>query len=411
MLRSYLALLLLPIAAFVLAQAPAPTEVPATPPAPAAAPAASAPPTPEPAPAAPPTTPAPSAAPALLPMTLVLPTDNDALVKGDLPNFYMFVDRSVGKERITVWEGGTYGFVRNPVLCPGGTIVCAHFHEGMDVAPVKRDEKGEPLDEVRSISNGEVVHCATSGQGDYGRYVVIKHDWGQGPFFTLYAHLKSICVKEGDKVEPKTPIGILGYTGRGIDKRRAHTHVEMDMILSERFSDWHDANFAGNPNSHGPYNGFNLAGFNFAEFYLAHEKNPVLTVVDYLKAQEISWKVNVPRTGELEILKNYPWLAEGIEVASPSWEISFNDAGVPLKIKPSATEVKSPQLAWVKPSAIPYLYHTRYDVSGVGDKATLTSSGVHYVQLVTGEFGAAPKTEVRKAEAAPKPVLKTKKKK
>jgi hypothetical protein len=96
-------------------------------------------------------------------MTLVLPTDNDALVKGELPNFYMFVDRSVGKERITVWEGGSYGFVRNPVLCPGGSIVCAHFHEGMDVAPAKRDEKGEPLDEVRSISHGEVVHCATSG--------------------------------------------------------------------------------------------------------------------------------------------------------------------------------------------------------------------------------------------------------
>ena len=405
MLRTYLALLLLPIAASVIAQTPEIKEVPPTPattPAPATSPAASAEPTP---------VPAPPAAPAPLPMTLVLPTDNDALVKGDLPNFYMFVDRSVGKERITVWEGGSYGFVRNPVLCPGGNIVCAHFHEGMDVAPAKRDEKGEPLDEVRSISHGEVVHCATSGQGDYGRYVVIKHDWGQGPFFTLYAHLKSICVKEGDKVEPKTPIGILGYTGRGIDKRRAHTHVEMDMILSERFSDWHDANFGGNPNSHGPYNGFNLAGFNFAEFYLAYLKNPALTVVDYLKTLEIGWKVNVPRVGDLEIIKNYPWLAEGIETPSPSWEISFNEAGVPLKIKPSTVEVKSPQLAWVKPSPIPYLYHTRYYVSGVGEKATLSSNGVHYVQLVTGEFSSASKTEVRKAESAPKPVVKSKKKK
>ena len=284
-----------------------------------------------------------------------------------------------------------------------------HFHEGIDIAPVKRDEKGEPLDEVRSMSHGEVVHCSDSpGASNYGRYIVIKHDWGQGAFYSLYAHLSKILVKEGDKVEPRTPIGIMGHTGAGIDRIRSHTHVELNMFLSSRFAEWHDVNFKGAPNVHGNYNGLNLAGMNIAELFLQRQKNPTLTVVDYLKTVEITWKVNVPRKGELELLKNYPWLGEGVETTSPSWEIGFSDSGLPLKVKPCATEVKAPQLAWIKPSGIPYHYTKRGYVSGSGDKAALTSSGVHFLKLVTGDDQLiAPKA----ATTAPAPTLKKKKKK
>ena len=354
----------------------------------------------------------PASSTASVPMVLVLPTDNNSLFKGDLPNFYMFVDRNFEGEKTTPWEAGQYGFVRNSVRV-GSEVTYTHFHEGMDVAPVKRDDKGEPLDEVRSISHGEVVHCAPSSNGDFGWYVVVRHDWGQGFFYSLYAHLAKILVKEGDKVEPKSVLGILGHTGRGIDRRRSHTHVELNILLSSRFGEWHDAAFKGSPNAHGNYSGFNLAGFNLAELMLQRQKNPNLTVVDYLKTVEVTWKVLVPRNGELELLKNYPWMGEGTEAASPSWEISFSSGGVPLKIKPSTTEVKVAQLAWIKPEKFPYVYHTRGYVSGAGDKAVLTQTGARYVRLVTGDFEAPVPVVASAAPKKPEPkktVAKKKKK-
>jgi murein DD-endopeptidase MepM/ murein hydrolase activator NlpD len=374
--------------------APAQTPKPEASAEPTASPATPKPEEPKPTAATPSTAPeevvkpaVPASSTATLPMVLVLPTDNDSLFKGDLPNFYMFVDRNFEGEKTTPWEAGQYGFVRNSVRV-GNDVTYAHFHEGMDIAPVKRDDKGEPLDEVRSISHGEVVHCAPSANGDFGWYVVVRHDWGQGFFYSLYAHLAKILVKVGDKVEPKGVLGILGHTGRGIDKRRSHTHVELDLLLSSRFGEWHDGAFQGSLNAHGNFSGFNLAGFNLAEFFLQRQKNPNLTVVDYLKTVEVTWKVLTPRKPELELLKNYPWMGEGTDVASPSWEISFSAGGVPLKVKPSNSEVKMAQLAWVKPEKFPYVYHTRGYVSGAGDKAALTTTGARYVRLVTGDFEA-----------------------
>lgn len=349
--------------------------------------------------------------PAPVSMTLALPTENDALLRGDFPAFYMFIDRNFEKEQTTTWEGGQYGFVRGPVRV-GDNVVLMHFHEGMDVAPVKRDEKGEPVDEVRSIMQGEIVHVSDSpGASNYGRYVVIKHDWGQGPFYSLYAHLSKIMGKEGDKVEAGAPFAIMGHTGAGIDRRRAHTHVELNLMLNTQFSDWYDGGKPDSPNRHGDYNGLNLAGLDIAGLYLALQKNPTLTVPDYIKNTECVWKVAVPRKGDIEMAKNYPWLAEGCEQLSPSWEISFAGGGLPLKIKPSDKVVTSPQVVWVKDEGIPASYHTRGCVSGNGTKFALTSIGLHYVQLITGDFSkkATPSTPAKKK--SPSASSKSKKKK
>lgn len=405
--------LVLALAAVIPMASCAPADTPPTPATPKPAPT-------EPAPAPPQAatpTPAPKeevkpAVPAStsgnVPMVLVLPTDNDALLRAHPPDYYMFVDRNFEGEKTTPWEAGQYGFVRNSVRV-GQTVTYAHFHEGMDVAPVKRDEKGEPLDEVRSISHGEVVHCAPSSSGDYGWYVVVKHDWGQGPFYSLYAHLAKILVKEGDKVEPRTVLGILGHTGRGIDRRRSHAHVELDFMLSSHFGETHDATFKMSANAHGNYNGFNLAGFNLAELFLQRQKKPDLTVADYLKTVEVAWKVIAPRKGDIELVQEHPWLGEGIEQPSPSWEIGLSEGGVPLKFKPSSTEVKTPQLAWVKDEGFPYVYHTRGYVTGSGSKAILTSSGARYVRLVMGDMDAAPAPVT--AKDPPKPATKSKAKK
>src|SRR6266550_4738647 len=92
------------------------------------------------------------------PLNLVLPTDNDALFRGDGPAFYQYIERDYHGEKSTPWEGGRYGFVRNPVETSAG-IIYTRLHEGIDIRPLQRDASGEPLDAVSAIAPGIVVHA------------------------------------------------------------------------------------------------------------------------------------------------------------------------------------------------------------------------------------------------------------
>src|SRR5437773_4527212 len=78
---------------------------------------------------------------------LALPTDNDAIFHGGGPDFYQYVERDYRGEKSTPWEGGQYGFVRDPEQTRAG-VVYTRFHEGIDIRCLHRDERGEPLDEV-----------------------------------------------------------------------------------------------------------------------------------------------------------------------------------------------------------------------------------------------------------------------
>src|SRR6476646_6909292 len=82
-----------------------------------------------------------------------LPTDNDALFRGGGPDFYQYIERDFQGEKSTPWEGGRYGFVRNPRATSGG-IVYTRLHEGIDIKPLQRDASGEPTDVVRAIAPG-----------------------------------------------------------------------------------------------------------------------------------------------------------------------------------------------------------------------------------------------------------------
>src|SRR5258708_5176115 len=87
-------------------------------------------------------------------LDLTFPTKNRALLEGDGEAFYMFVDREVQGEKITVWEGGQYGYVRDPHVTSGG-LVYSRFHEGVDIKPLERSSDGEPLDIVTAASAGK----------------------------------------------------------------------------------------------------------------------------------------------------------------------------------------------------------------------------------------------------------------
>ena len=70
-------------------------------------------------------------------LDLVLPTDNDALFSGDGAAFYQYVERDYKGVKSTPWEGGKYGFVRDPTDTAGG-VVYTRFHEGIDIRPLHR---------------------------------------------------------------------------------------------------------------------------------------------------------------------------------------------------------------------------------------------------------------------------------
>src|SRR6266567_9024245 len=222
---------------------------------------------------------------------LVLPTGNGALFSGNGLAFYQCVERDFKGVKSTPWEGGQYGFVRDPVETSAG-VVYRRFHEGIDIRPLQRDARGEPLDEVRAIADGKVVHTnLVPGYSNYGKYIVIEHRWDGSSYYSLYGHLSSITVRPGDAVKRGQPIAVMGYTGVGINQERAHLHLELNLMLNHRFDTWYSAFFKNDPNQNGIYNGMNLAGLDIARFYLALRKNPSLSVAQFLSGEETFYKV------------------------------------------------------------------------------------------------------------------------
>jgi hypothetical protein len=101
-----------------------------------------------------------NSAPGQSPM-LVLPTENQALLYGDPAGFYQYVQRDFEGQITQPWEGGQYGFVRNPVRI-GSAIIYTRFHEGIDIRPLNRDASAEPMDIVHAIAAGQVVYTIRS---------------------------------------------------------------------------------------------------------------------------------------------------------------------------------------------------------------------------------------------------------
>jgi len=317
------------------------------------------------------------------PLDLVLPTDNDALFSGGGAAFYQYIERNYKGVKSTPWEGGQYGFVRDPTDTVGG-VVYSRFHEGIDIRPLHRDAHGEPLDEVRAIADGRVVHVnSVPGYSNYGRYIVIEHHWSGSSYYSLYGHLSSIAVQPGDTVKRGRRIAVMGYTGTGLNRERAHLHLELNLMLSREFDSWYDAFFRNDPNHNGIYNGMNLAGLDIARLYVALQKNPLLTIPEFLGREETFYKVSVPKSRHFELPKLYPWMLDtGGRNEKSSWEISFAQSGVPLRIESSDKSMTQPELSYVKKSSVDYSNLTRDIVSGHGANGHLTDYGRQLMRLL-----------------------------
>ena len=302
----------------------------------------------------------------------------------------MYVYRTFEGQKSRPWTGGKYGFVRNKRRTDDG-VICTKFHEGIDIKPLKRDKTGKPLDKVKTISSGKVVYCnPTSHHSSYGKYVVMEHRWACGPIYSLYAHLSSITVKEGQKLAQGEILGTLGYTGNGLNRDRAHLHLELGVIFSSRFTPWHDKYFSDS-NHHGNYNGMNIAGFDVASFLIAKNKNQDLSVPDFVSSIPVHYRVTIPRDqikkGSPELLKRYPWMLQGeYHRNTPSLEISFSASGFPITVSPSSRVVSGPILSWIRDCRSKHEYHTKGFVTGTGKRASLTKSGLRFIDLICGQF-------------------------
>ena len=316
-------------------------------------------------------------------LDLVLPTDNDALFSGGGAAFYQHIERNFKGLKSTPWEGGQYGFVRDPTDTAGG-VVYTRFHEGIDIRPLHRDAHGEPLDEVRAIADGKVVHVnSVPGYSNYGKYIVIEHRWGGSNYYSLYGHLSSLAVQTGETMKRGQRIAVMGYTGTGLNRERAHLHLELNLMLSPEFESWYAAFFRNDPNHNGVYNGMNLAGLDIARLYLGLHKNPSLTIPEFLGREETFYKVTVPKARHFELPKLYSWmLTTGSRNEKSSWEVSFAQSGVPLRIESSDNSVTQPELSYVKKNSVDYSHLTRDIISGHGTSAHLTDYGKQLMRLL-----------------------------
>jgi len=228
------------------------------------------------------------------------------------------------------------------------------------------------------------VHVnSVPGYSNYGKYIVIEHRWGGSNYYSLYGHLSSIAVQPGDTVKRGQRIAVMGYTGTGLNRERAHLHLELNLMLSREFESWYNAFFRNDPNHNGIYNGMNLAGLDIARLYLVLHKNPSLTIPEFLGREETFYKVTVPKARHFELPKLYSWmLTTGSRNEKSSWDVSFAQSGVPLRIESNDKSVPQPELSYVKKSAVDYSHLTRDIISGHGTNAHLTDYGRQLMRLL-----------------------------
>ena len=229
------------------------------------------------------------------------PTSNTALLNDRPQDFYMYVDRNFEGQKSQPWQAGAYGFTRTLVRTQAGPVA-TKFHEGIDIKPLKRDAAGVPLDDVHPVAGGIVVHAsANPAHSNYGRYVVIEHWLKDGPLYSLYAHLASVNCREGDQVGTGNVIGRLGYSGAGLNKTRAHLHLELCLKLQDNFQPWYDSLKMGTPNRHGNYNGLNLAGFDAAPVLIHCKDGEEFSLSRHISSLPVQYVVRVPSTGKIPL--------------------------------------------------------------------------------------------------------------
>lgn len=243
-------------------------------------------------------------------------------------------------------ESGLFGCVRS-----NGT----QFHEGLDIRPVARDSRGEPVDKIFAAMDGIIRHVnAKAGESNYGRYIVIEHPGLLPAVYTLYAHLSKIepGIGPGVSVKAGQAIATMGHTGGGgnIPRERAHMHFEIGLKVTDDFQSWYNWKKFGSVNEQGPWNGMNLMGIDPLDFLREWRARKVDNFEQYFDRLRSIVRVRVVTSRTPDFIQRYPaLLRKPVPLGFVAgWELDCNSTGLPF----AWTPLTAAEVAGLRPNSV-----------------------------------------------------------
>jgi len=115
---------------------------------------------------------------------------------------------------INFWKTSNYGAGSIQHNMSFGTRSSGDFHAGYDIGG------GGTTHTIYAITDGTVTNAGWAA--GWGNRITIDHS--NDDYHTLYAHLDSIAISNGDTIQAGQKIGIMGGTGGNYD---IHLHVEL----------------------------------------------------------------------------------------------------------------------------------------------------------------------------------------
>ncbi|MFA5043589.1 MAG: M23 family metallopeptidase [Kiritimatiellia bacterium] len=261
---------------------------------------------------------------------LVFPTDR-TLNRNDLD---VFQPTAAGRP-----ESALFGSVRT--AAHNGRGLAASFHEGVDIAAVRRDAAGRPQDAVYAAADGAVAYVnPIAGNSNYGKYAVLTHASPSGMVYTLYAHLAALSpgAVRGRSVKAGEVLGVVGHTANPpIPLDRAHLHFEVGLIMNARFGSWCRAQKL--KNDHGNFNGWNLLGVDPLAVFERQRACPDFDLLEHVAALPAAFEVVLSAPRKPDFFVRYPSFWEGAPYFGGGLQMAVAENGVPLKGR-NATEAE-----------------------------------------------------------------------
>ncbi len=256
------------------------------------------------------------------PWPLRFPTEQN-LVR-DPPDATVFMPTAAGNV-----ESALYGSTRTGEQ---GGRVFPTFHEGIDIAPARRDRRGNPLDDALAVGDGRVAYIQPhAGNSNYGIYVLLLHDDPIGEVYSLYAHLARICpdLRVGQAVAAGTILGRLGNTPSSIVPRaRAHLHFEIGLLVNRRFAERYRA-LRRTPD-HGNWHGMNLSGVDPLAAFAARNAEGRFSMAEFLPTVPTAFEIAVRARRLPDYFERYPSLWRGEAFAGGALALGVSAGGVVL---------------------------------------------------------------------------------
>jgi hypothetical protein len=214
----------------------------------------------------------------------------------------------------------------------------AKFHEGIDIAPARRDRRQRALDPIYAIADGKVVYINRSaGKSSYGKYVVLEHADPIGRVYTLYAHLAGVdqMLQKKQYVAMGHELGIMGNTSTlGVPVSRSHLHFEIGLLLNTNFN-----RFTSTP--HGIFDGRNLSGLDPIAFFRFKANTSRSSFGDFLQQVPHAFTIVVRASSYPDYFRRYASLWIGEEYKGGPITMQVSEGGLPLLGRNATTDERS----------------------------------------------------------------------